>query len=100
MLSSQHDTTNDCVGFVIAHKKPSPVSNLTTTDQVDTDSNNDDTTQYLVIPIRQNNSTTEIPETTTTTTPVQPNVYYHLCKISSSTSTTSLKLYPYEKIVY
>ena len=44
LLSLQHDIINDCGVTVIIHKKPSPVSNLTITMQVDTDRNNDDDT--------------------------------------------------------
>ena len=36
VLSSQNDSTNICGVTLIAHNKPLPVSNLTTTDQVDT----------------------------------------------------------------
>ena len=94
MLSSQHDSTNYCGVTVIDHKQPSPVSNLSTTKQFDTDSKNYDITHSFATPIEHNHVTLEKPETTTTNTPVQTNVYSRLFQMSSSTSTTSLKLPP------
>ena len=53
--------------------------------QVDTDSSNDEDIQYFLTPRKQNNITPEIPEVTTTTTLVQPNGYYCICRMTSST---------------
>ena len=50
LLSSQRDSTNDCGVTVIAHTQPSPVSNLTKTNQVDTDINNYDNKQSFETP--------------------------------------------------
>ena len=94
MLSSQCDSTNECGLTIIAHNQHSSVSNLTTKNQVDTDSNNDDNIHFFANTRKHNYVTPEIRETSTKTTPVQPNVYYHLFQMSSSTSTTSLKLRP------
>ena len=54
MLSSQHDSTNYCGLTWIGHKQPSPVSNITITNQVETYSNNDDNTQYFSTSRRTN----------------------------------------------
>ena len=83
-----------CGVTIIAHKQTLPISNLTTTTQVDTDSNNYYITQYFTTPRKHNHSTPEKPETNTTYTSVQTDVYSRQCQISSSTSTTSLKLPP------
>ena len=85
LLSSQLDSTNNCDVTLIAHDQPSPVSNLTTTNQVDNDINNDDYTQYFTTPRKHNHSTPEITKTTTKTTPVNPNVYSLQLQISYST---------------
>ena len=82
---SQHDITNDYGVIVISLKQLSPISNLTTTTQVDTDSNNDDDTQYFITPRKHNKITPGIPETTATNTPVQSTVHFRLSQISSST---------------
>ena len=95
LLSSQGDSTKYCGVAVISHKQASPVSHLTTTKQVDTESNNDYNTHYFSTPRNHNHSTPKIPKTTTTNIPVQPNGYSCICQMSSSTSTTSLKLPPY-----
>ena len=87
---SRHDITNDCAATTIAHNQPPPVSNLTTTTNVDTYSNNYDNTHSIENPKKHNHSTPEIPETNNTTTPVHTNVYSRLFQMSSSTSTTSL----------
>ena len=49
-LSSQPDSTNDFGVTLIANNQPLPVSNITTTNQVDTDSNNDYDTWYFADP--------------------------------------------------
>ena len=92
MLAQQSDSTNDCIATIIACKKPSPVSNLTATDQVDTDVNNNDDTQYFATPIKQNNKTSDIRDTNNKTTPDHPSVHSHLFQRSPSTQTTSVKL--------
>ena len=40
-LSPQSDSTNDCSAAIIARNQPSTDSNLTSTNQVDTEVNND-----------------------------------------------------------
>ena len=97
LFTSQHDSTNDCGVTENSHKQPSPVPNLTTTNQVDTDNNNDDDTNYVATPIKHNHSTPEITETTATANMVQDAVNSRLFQMSPSTSTTSLKLSPYVK---
>ena len=47
LLTSKHDSTNDCSVTIISHKQNLPVSNLTTTMQVDTGRKNDEDTQYF-----------------------------------------------------
>ena len=59
LFTSQHDITNDYGITLIAHKQLSPLSNLTTTIQVETDSNNYDDTQSVATPINHNHSTPE-----------------------------------------
>ena len=54
LFTSQHDSNNDYSVTVISHKQPSSVSNLTTTTQIDTDSNNYGDTQYIATPILKN----------------------------------------------
>ena len=49
-FTSQHDITNDCGITVISHKQNLPVTNLTTTTQVDTDSNNYDAKKSVSTP--------------------------------------------------
>ena len=73
--SPQNDNTNYCGADIIYHNQPSPVSNPTTTDQVDTDVNNDGYTKYFATPREQNHCTPEINNTNTTTKQVQPNLY-------------------------
>ena len=51
-LLLQHDITNDCSATIFEHNQLSPVSNLTTTNHVDTDINNDDGTQSFENPIK------------------------------------------------
>ena len=63
-LSSQRARTNDFGVTAIVHKQPSPVSNLTTTKKVDTDSRNDDNTQSFSIHIKQHGAK-NVTETTT-----------------------------------
>ena len=70
LLTSKHDSTNDCGVTIIPHKQNLPVSNLTTTMQVDTDNKNDEDTQYFSTPRKQNHSTSQIPKTNTITNPV------------------------------
>ena len=42
MASPQNDITSDCGVSMISISRPSPVSNLTTKNKVDTDAKNDD----------------------------------------------------------
>ena len=79
---------------MIAQNRPSPISNLITTNQVDNDAKNDGNSQYFVTPRKQNHSYTEIHDTSTTTTQVQIKVHPCICQWIPSTPTTSLKLRP------
>ena len=65
--SQQSDSTNDYSAAIIEHNKYSFVSDLTTTNQVDTDINNDDNIQSFATTRKHNHSTTEICGTNTTT---------------------------------
>ena len=94
LFTSQHDSTNDCGVTIVSHEQILRVSNLTTTSQVDADSNNYDNTQPSVTPIKHSHSAPEIPETNSATTPAHDVVYSRLFQIIASTSTTLLKLYP------
>ena len=91
-LSPQRDSTNDCSTTIFAHNQLSPVSNPTTTNQVDTDFKNYYDTQYFATLRKYNHVTPEIPDTTTTMTPFQPTVHSRLRQTSASNPTTSLKL--------
>ena len=62
--------------------------------QVDTYSNNNDYTHSFATPSKHSYITPKIPKTITTNTMVQPKVYYRLCQMSFSTSTTSSKIPP------
>ena len=84
-LSPQCFITNYCSTTIFAHHQTSPVSNLTTTNKVDTDINIDNNIQTFSAPRKHNHSTPEIPDSTTTTTLVRPNVHYCLIQKSSST---------------
>ena len=97
LLISQNDSTDDCGVTIISHKKALHVSNLTPTLQVDTDRNDYDNTYSVATPRKNIHTTLEIAIITTTTTPVKDIVDSLLCQMSSSTSTTSLKLPPYVK---
>ena len=77
---------------MIAHNQPSPVSNLTTTYQVDTDFNNDGYTNSFATTREQNQWTPKINDTNTTTTKVQPNLNPRILEQSHSTPTAPLKL--------
>ena len=69
---------------MIAHNQPSLVSNITTTDQVDTDVNNDGYTNYFANPREKNHCTPEINDTNPTNTQVQPNLNPRLLEWSHS----------------
>ena len=56
LFISQHDITNDCGVIVISHKQNLPVSNLSTTTQVDTTSNNDDDKNEFFHPKKNHNT--------------------------------------------
>ena len=58
--SPQIDSTNYCSATIVACNQPSHVSNITTTNQIDTDINNDDYTQYVSTLIKHNHSTPKI----------------------------------------
>ena len=98
--SPQNDSTNYCSADMIAYNQPSPVSNPTNTDQVDTDFKNDGYTNYFATTIEQNHCTPEINDTITTTTQVQPNLYPHLLEHNHSTPTAPLKLNPSGNIIF
>ena len=76
---------------MIKLNKASPVSNLITTNQVDTDVNNDDDSQYFATPQKRNHSATEICDTNNKTAQVQIKLNHHLCQLSPSTLPKSLK---------
>ena len=94
VFSPQDDSTNYCSADIIYHNQPSPVSNLTTTYQVDTDVKNDGYKIYFATPGEQNHCTPEINDTNTTTNQVQPNLHPRLLERSHSTPTAPLKLPP------
>ena len=56
-LSPQYDITNGCSATIFSHNQPSPVSKLTTTNQVDTYINNYDNTRSFKNPIKHNHIT-------------------------------------------
>ena len=66
--SPKNDSTNDCGADMLALNQRSTVSNLISTNHVDTDVNYDDDSQSFATPIKQNHSSTEIYDTNTTTT--------------------------------
>ena len=88
-LSSIHSPQNYSTSYfsaaIIDCNQPSHVSNLNTTNQVDTDVNNDGDSNQI---------THEICDTNTTTKQVQPNVNPSVCHCIISTSTTPLKISP------
>ena len=90
-------STSDYRATIIVHNEPSPVSNQTTINKVDTGVNTYGKTQYFATPQKHNHSTPEICNTNTTNTQVQPNFYAHIFQQGHSTPTTSLKLPPYGK---
>ena len=94
LFSPQDDSTNYCSADMIAYNQPSPVSNPTTTYQVDTDVNNDGYTNYYATPRKQNYCTPEINDTNTKTNQVQPTLHPRLLEQSHSTPTAPLKLTP------
>ena len=96
-LSPHRYRNYDFSATIFPHNKPSPVTKLTTTNKVDTDTNNDDNIQSFETPINHNNRNSGIPDTNTTTTSAQPNVHLGLNQKSYSTSTTSSNLPPSEK---
>ena len=73
-LSTQIGSTNVCSGAIIDCNQPLPDSNLTNSNQVDTDINNDGDTQYSEKPKKYNHITPKIFDTTITTTPVHPTL--------------------------
>ena len=96
--SLQNDRTSVCGATMISLNEPPPLSNLTTTNQADTDVKNDIDSQYFATPIKRNHRTTEIRYTNTKTTRVRlkfqfPRLYQQI----PSTPTTSLKLNLSEK---
>ena len=93
MLSPQSDSNNDCNANKFSHNQPSPVSNLTTKTQVDTDVKYDDDTQSFVIPQKHNHGTPEIPDNPTIKTLVKPFIHSYFHQIHSPASTTLSKLH-------
>ena len=57
--SPQNGRTSDFGAAMVAPNWPSPVSNLTSTNQVDTDINNDDDSQSFV-PLRKHNKSATV----------------------------------------
>ena len=78
MYSPYNDINSDCGVSMISINCPSPVSNMTTKNNIDTDSNNDDNSHYFTTPKQHNHNATEICDATTTTTNVQPKVHPRL----------------------
>ena len=77
---------------MITCNQPSHVSNLITTNNVDTEINNYDYTKSFSTPRKHRNRTPEILDANTKTTPVHPNVNLHPNQRSTSNPTSSLKL--------
>ena len=67
---------------------PSPVSNLTTTNKVDTDVRNDDNSQSFVPPRKHNHSATELCDKNNTTTHIQLKLHTNLFQRSPLTPNT------------
>ena len=97
LYSPQNDSTSGCGACMIALDKPSPVSNLTTKNEVDTDAKNDGYSQSFSDSRKHNHSATELCDTNTTNNQVQIKFHSHIYQQSPSTPITSLKLYPYVK---
>ena len=74
-LSSQPDSTNDFGVTLIANNQPLPVSNITTTNQVDTDINDDDYSQYFTSPRKHKHVTPKIRDKNNETIQVHPKVH-------------------------
>ena len=79
---------------MIALNQPSPVSNLITTNKVDTDVNNDDDSQSFETPRKHNHSDTEINDTNNITSKVHLKLHQIIYQEIPSTTTRSLKLPP------
>ena len=90
--SPQNYSTNYCSVAIISCNQYSPVSNITTTNQVDTDVKNDEDIHYFATPRKHNHSTPSISDKNTTTTRVQYDFNPPLSQQSPSTPTTSIKL--------
>ena len=88
----QSDITNYWSADIITRNQPSPISNLTTTNQVDTGVNNDDDTKSFVTSRKHYHRTPEICDKNITTNQVQPNLNSRPYQRSLSTPTTSFKL--------
>ena len=73
---------NDCSSAIFDLNQPSPISNLITTVQVDTDVKNENDPQYFATSIKYNYSAPETRDTNTTTTQIQVNLYHSLCQQS------------------
>ena len=74
MYLTQNDSTSNCGASMIDIIFPSPVSNLTTTNKVDTNVKNDYNSQSFSTPRNLNHSATELYGTHTRTTQVQIKV--------------------------
>ena len=70
---------------MIALNRPSPISNLITTNQVYTEVKNYDNSQYFVTPIKTKHSDTKIYDKKNKTSQVQIKFYPRLCQYSLST---------------
>ena len=85
-ISPQSDITNNCSATIISRNQPSPVSNLTTTNQVGTDINNDHETHLFETSRKHNHSTPGNHDTDTITTPVHTNAKSCLCQLETFNS--------------
>ena len=72
MLSPQNNSTSGCGASIIAIIRPTPVSNLTTTNKVYTAVNIDDNAQYFATPINNNHSAIELRDINPTMAQVHP----------------------------
>ena len=74
--------TGDCGSSIIDLNRPLPMSNVTTTKQVDTDFNNDDNSGYFFNPRKHNHNATELGDTNTTTNQVHIKDHPSICQQS------------------
>ena len=81
MSLPQNDINSDCDDSMVDFVRTSPVSNLTTTNKVDTDGDHDYGSQYFSTTRNQNKSPTGLHDKNNTTTQFHINVHPRLYKI-------------------